>query len=194
MISPVSSTESVVCVTYASFASLGKVERLGLLDRLDEHGRVGRLAHRPDDLLVPLVPDEDDGVALVRVAARLHVHLRHERAHGVDDVVPELRGVREDGRRDAVRRVDDGRALGHLGLLLDEDRAARLEIADDVDVVDDLLAHVDGRAVVLERELDRLDGALDAGAVAARRGQEDAFHHAHSVGVSARTGRRRSRR
>ena len=48
-----------------------------------------------------------------------------------------------------------------------------------MDVVDDLLADVDGRAVVLERELDRLDGALDAGAVAARRGEENAFDHGH---------------
>ena len=64
--------------------------------------------------------------------------------------------------------VDDRRASRHLGLLVDEDRAARLEVANDVDVVDDLLAHVHGRAVVLERELDRLDGALDSGAVAAR--------------------------
>ena len=78
-----------------------------------------------------------------------------------------------------MSRVDDGRALGNLGLLVDEDRAARLEIADDVDVVDDLLAHVDRGAVVLERLLDRLDGALDAGAVAAGRGEEDALDHAH---------------
>ena len=88
--------------------------------------------------------------------------------------------AKTDGR-DAVGRVDDGRASRNLGLLLDEDRAARLEIADDVDVVDDLLADVDGRAVVLERELDRLDGALDAGAVAARRGEKNALDHRHSV-------------
>ena len=47
--------------------------------------------------------------------------------------------------------VDDGRPRGNLRLFLDEDRAARLEVADDVDVVDDLLANVDRRAVVLER-------------------------------------------
>ena len=147
---------------------LRDVERLDLLDGLHEDGRLGRLAHRPDDLLVPFVADEDDRVALVRVPARLDVHLRHERADGVDDVVAELRGVLEDGRRDTVRGVDDRRSRGYLRLLLDEDRAARLEIADDVDVVDDLLADVDGRAVVLERELDRLDGTLHTGAVAAR--------------------------
>ena len=91
MISPVSSTESVVCVTYASLRVRGEVERLGLLDGLDENRRLGRLAHRADDLLVPLVADEHDGVALVGVAPRLHVHLRHERADRVDDVVVEAR-------------------------------------------------------------------------------------------------------
>ena len=145
----------------------GQVERLRLRDVLHEHGRLGRLAHRADDLLVAGVADQDDRVAVRGVAPRLHVHLRHERAGRVDHVVAALgrRGVH--GRRDAVRGVDDRRAGRRLRLGLDEDRAARLEVADDVDVVDDLLAHVDRRAVVLERELDRLDRALDAGAVAA---------------------------
>ena len=80
-----------------------------------------------------------------------------------------------DGRRHAVRRVDDRRPGGDVALVLDEDRPARLEIADDVDVVDDLLAHVHGCAVVLERLLHRLDGALDARAVAAWRREKDAL-------------------
>ena len=71
-------------------------------------------------------------------------------------------------RRDAVGGVDDDRAFRHLALVLHEDRSPSLEVADDVDVVDDLLADVDRRAVVLERLLDRLDGALDTGAVPAR--------------------------
>jgi hypothetical protein len=66
----------------------------------------------------------------------------------------------------------DRRALRHLGLLVDEDGAARLEVADDVEVVDDLLADVDRRPVEVERLLDRLDRALDAGAVAAGSRQE----------------------
>ena len=73
-----------------------------------------------------------------------------------------------DAGCDTVGGVDDGGAGRGVCLLVDEDRAARLEVADDVDVVDDLLADVDRRAVVLERHLDRLDGALDPGAVAAR--------------------------
>ena len=80
-----------------------------------------------------------------------------------------------------MRGEDDRRALGRLDLVLDEDRAARLEIADDVRVVDDLVPDVDRRAVVLERELDGLDGALHAGTEAARRSEEDALDHAAMV-------------
>ena len=82
---------------------------------------------------------------------------------------PRALSVRVDRRRDSVRREDDRLALGHLALVLDEDRAARLEVTHDVRVVDDLLAHVDGRPVQVEELLDRVDGALDARAIAARR-------------------------
>ena len=74
-------------------------------------------------------------------------------------------------------RVDDRRALRRLLLGIDEDRPTHLEIADDVDVVDDLLADVHRRAVVLERELDRLDRAFDPGAIAAGRREEDTLDH-----------------
>ena len=75
-----------------------------------------------------------------------------------------------------MRGEDDGRALGDLVDRVDEDRAALLELAHDVRVVDDLLADVDGLAVELERTLDRVDGPLDPGAIAAGRGQEDLLH------------------
>ena len=91
------------------------------------------------------------------------------------------------GRRDAVGREDDGLPDRHLLLVLDEDRAAGLELAHDVQVVDDLLAHVDRRAVQLERLLDRLDRPLDAGAVAARRSEKHLAHHAvESIGALVR--------
>ena len=78
------------------------------------------------------------------------------------------RGVAVHLGRDAVRREHDGRALRHVLLALDEDRALLLEPPHDVDVVHDLLAHVDRRAVQDEHLLDRLDRALHAGAVPAR--------------------------
>jgi hypothetical protein len=71
-----------------------------------------------------------------------------------------------------VGREDDRLPLGHLRLLLDEDRPAVAELLDHVLVVDDLLAHVDGRSVQLECALDGLDGPVDARAVAARRREQ----------------------
>jgi hypothetical protein len=53
-----------------------------------------------------------------------------------------------------------------------EDRALGLQAVDDEAVVDDLVADVDGCAIALERELDDADGAVDAGAEAARRGDQ----------------------
>ena len=115
--------------------------------------------------------DQDDGVAVRGITASLHVHLGDERARSVDRVQPARGRVRVHRRRDAVGREDDRRALRHLGLLVHEHGAAGLEIAYDMQVVDDLLAHVDRRPVQIERPLDGLDGALDACAVAARRGE-----------------------
>ena len=65
-------------------------------------------------------------------------------------------------------------------------------------VVHDLLAHVDRRAVLLQRPLDRLDRPVDAGAVAAGLGQQDALvgsGHAPSLRTrrTARAGSHRGR-
>ena len=109
----------------------------------------------PDDLLVALVADQQDVVVVVGEPPRLVVHLGHERAGRVDGAQAARRGLLVHRRRDAVGGEDDDRALGHLVGLVDEDRAALLERGDDVLVVHDLLAHVDGRAVELERLLDR---------------------------------------
>ena len=73
-----------------------------------------------------------------------------------------------------MRGEDDAGTLGHLIGLLDEDRAALGQRLDNELVVDDLLAHVDGRAIELKGLFDDVDGAVHAGAVSARSRQEDA--------------------
>ena len=147
------------------------LERVDLVDRLDQDDAVGRLARGPLDLLVALVADHDDRVAVGGELAGLDVDLGDQRAGRVDRAQAARGGVLVDRRGDAVGGEDDHLALRDLGLLLDEDRAALGELLDHVLVVDDLLADVDGRAVQVERLLDRLDGTVDAGAVAARRGR-----------------------
>ena len=73
-----------------------------------------------------------------------------------------------------MRRKDDRPIVGNLVELVDEHRAEPAQAVDDEAVVDDLVAHIDRRAEPLERELDDLDRAVDAGAEAARRGDQDA--------------------
>ena len=58
--------------------------------------------------------------------------------------------------------------VGHLVELAHEHRPLRLEALDDELVVDDLVADIDRRAVALDRQFDDPDGAIDAGAEAAR--------------------------
>ena len=69
---------------------------------------------------------------------------------------------------------DDARALGDLVGLLHEDGPAFGQGLDDELVVDDLLTHVDGGSVELERFLDDVDRAIDPRAVASGRCQQDA--------------------
>jgi hypothetical protein len=104
------------------------------------------------------------------------VHLGDERARRVDRPQTARTRALAHGGADAVCREDDARAGRHVLLALDEDRAAALEVADDVDVVDDLLADVDRLAEASERVLDRAHGAVDAGAVAPRRHEHELSH------------------
>ena len=147
---------------------LGDVVRA--LDQLDV---LGRLARGALDLLVAGVADQQDVVVLVGEPPRLVVHLGDQRAGRVDRL--QLRAPRPprapSGETPCAEKTTV-RALGHLVGLLDEDRAARLEVGDHVLVVHDLLADVDRRAVELERLLDGDDRPVDPGAVAARRGEQ----------------------
>jgi hypothetical protein len=148
------------------------LEAVDVVLGLDQDDVVGRLPHRALDLLVAFVADEHDRVALGGESLRLDVNLRDERTCRVDRAQSARERVRVDAWGDPMRREDDGRALRHLGLLVDEDRPARAQLLDDVLVVHDLLAHVHGCAVQVERPLDRLHGPVDAGAVAARLGEQ----------------------
>ena len=86
---------------------------------------------------------------------------------------PRARGRGPDLRRDAVGREDRRGAVGHLVELLHEAHAARLEVAHDVAVVDDLAAHVHRPLEAVEGEVDDLDRAHHARAEAAGGGEED---------------------
>ena len=120
-----------------------------------------------------VVAEQEHGASLLGMAAHLLVHLRDQRAGGVDEAQAAVDRFGAHLRRDPVSGEDDPRAVGHLVQLLHEDGAALLEILDDVSVVHDLAAHVDRCAEAFERGGHGVDGALDTGAERARRREQD---------------------
>ncbi len=136
---------------------------------------IGGLTGGADDLLVALVADQQDVVVVAGEALGLVVHLGDQRAGGVDDLQLALGGSRVHGRRDAVGGEHHDRAFRHLVVVVDEDRAGLGQRLHHVAVVHDLVPHVDRGAVLLQRPLDGFDGAVHAGAVAARLGQQHAL-------------------
>ena len=149
--SRVSSIESVVCVRYATRSGSGTVTFSASSRRLDEADRVRRLAERADRLVVVVVADEDDRVALLGVVDGLEVHLGDERAGRVDRLeAASAAAIARTCGRDAVRREDERGVVRDLVDFLDEAGALVAQLVDDVAVVDDLLADVD-RAVETSR-------------------------------------------
>jgi hypothetical protein len=148
-------------------------DRLRVLDGGDQPNLRRGLPHRALDLLVPRVADEQDLVTHPCETDRLQVHFGHERAGRVDHAQASRGGRGPHLRRNAVRGEDRRGPVGHLVELLYEPHAARLEVAHDVAVVDDLPPDVHGTLEAIEGEVHDLDRAHDPGAKAAWRGEED---------------------
>ena len=128
-------------------------------------------SHRAFDLRVPGVTDEQHVASLARVTLHLHVHLGHERTGGVEDGELAGAGLLLYRARNAVGGEDHGAAAGYLGELLHEHRAQGAQPLHHVKVVHHLVTHVDRRAEELQRPLHDIDGAVNAGAEAARIGE-----------------------
>ena len=145
MTSLVSSTESVVWVTKASFAgSFTCRASASSTVSISVDGAVRQLAGGADHFRMALVADEDDGKALVVVAPGLHVNLGDQRAGGIDLEHVARRGGSRNRLRHAMGGKDHGPvAIGDFVELLDEDSALGLEVVDHEPVVHDLVAHID---------------------------------------------------
>ena len=104
----------------------------------------------------------------------LDVHLGDQRAGRVEHAQAARVGLRAHRLRHAVRGEDDGaRPRGTSSSSSTNTAPFALQVVDDEPVVHDLVAHVDRRAVLRERLLDDRDRAVDAGAEAARIGEQD---------------------
>ncbi len=104
----------------------------------------------------------------------LDMDLGDQRTGGVEiEQVAPARGLRH-----RFRHPVGGKDHGRVGIrdfvqFFDEDGALGPERFHHEAVMDDLVAHIDRRAIFGERQLDDLDGTVDAGAKAARRREID---------------------
>ena len=164
-------------------------QRVHLGDRLDAADRVGCDRHRADGLLVTLVTDVEDAVALAGAHLHLVVDLGDERADGVDHERTALLGCGHHLGRRPMGRQHDRATRGHLVHVVDEHHATAFETLDDDPVVDDLVVAVDGWFEGVNHPAQRLDRHLDAGAEPSRFGQQHTVdvHRSRSIGRSARS-------
>ena len=115
-------------VVWASSASALEVGQRGdIVDRFDPVDRFGGDGHGADGLLVALVADVDDLVALAGSDLDLVVDLGDERADGVDDIAAPLAGLGHHRGGRTVRRQHDGSPFGHLADVVDEDHARSMK-------------------------------------------------------------------
>lgn len=101
------------------------------------------------------------------------MHLRDERAGGVEHVEAARFRVAFDGLGDTVRAEDRHSAVRHLVEFLNEPCPFITQIFDDMPVMHDLVTHIDRRAVLLQRAIDDLDRTDNPRAKAAGLGKDD---------------------
>jgi hypothetical protein len=161
---------NVFCVIHAQ-GGLGNIGHRGvrgqgqggdIVDVLDQKDGPGNLTHGSLDLGMAGMADQDQRPAFRHVALALIMDLGHQRAGGVEDGQAAHGGFLLHGPGDAVGAEYRDRKRRHFRQVLDEDGALVLQAFDHVFVVNDLMPHIDRRAIFLERALDDLDRTYNA--------------------------------
>ncbi len=134
------------------------------------------LAKRTFHLGVAGMADEDERAPLLDVAAALDVDLADQRAGRIDHRQAALFGIHLHRAADTVRGEDGDGAGGNFVQLLDEHRALRLQRVDDMPVMDDLMADIDGSPNPIECLIDDIDGANDASTETTGLGEKHLDH------------------
>ena len=177
-ISAVSSTDSVVCVTNARRVGIAHLQASRHRRRSRPDGCGRRRTHRSDPWCLPLpdgpaCPIRMTSRAFARVALHFHVNLGDQRTRGIEHASgraarppPPPRSKRRAPRRSPWRPPAPRRSSST------NTAPRRAQPLDDVPVVHHFMPHVDRRAEELDRALDDVDGAIDAGAEAARISQQ----------------------
>ena len=133
----------------------------------------------------PAWPISTISQALLVMRSRLNMHLGDQRAGGIEvEHVAGLGGCRHRLRHPVCRKDHGGIGFGDLVQLLHKNGAFGLQGLHHVTVVDDLVAHIDGRPELLQRQFDDLDGAVDTGTKAARGRHENGERATQAFGAA----------
>lgn len=95
------------------------------------------------------VANQNQGTTRRHILASLHVNLGHERAGCVEHVEAALFRVALDGLRDTVRAENRHGAMWHFIEFFDKARAFLAQVVHHVAIVNNLVANIHGRAVLL---------------------------------------------
>ncbi len=129
---------------------------------------------------MPGVADQDQRAALRDILPALHVDLGDERAGGVEHIQAARLRVGFHRLRYTVRAENSDSAVRDFIELLDETRALAAQIVDNMPVVNDLMAHIDWRAMSFESAIDNLDRADHARTKAAGLSKDNTHIRANS--------------
>src|SRR5437667_2762830 len=111
---------------------------------------------------------EDDGALFAGKLQRLEVHLGDERTSGVNYFQLAGLGFVADRRRNAVGAKNEHRTMGNFLDGFDKNRTAPAQLLHNIRVMDNLVVHVDRRAISFQRQLDDIDCAHNARAETSR--------------------------
>src|SRR5215471_13347110 len=153
-----------------------ELKPIHVLLRRDQVHLGPHLPHRPLDLGMAAMADENQGATVGNVSLCLGMHLRNQRAGCINHRQPTRFCLADHGLRNAMGAEYCQRAIGNLTQFLDEAGSLFLKVADDMLIVDDFMAHIDGLAGLLQRLLDNLDSAHHTGAKAARLSKYDSHY------------------
>src|SRR6516162_5666996 len=118
--------------------------------------------HRADYFRMAGMPNQDDLTTLICVALAFHMHLRDQRAGGVDNGEPAVGREVLDHARNSVRAEYRDAALRDLVDLIHKTCTFGAQALDDVAIVNDFMTDIDRRSILLERTLDNLDRAFNS--------------------------------
>src|SRR5689334_17270850 len=144
--------------------------------------RCADLAHRAFDFWMAGMPDQDQLAAAAGIALALVVNLRDQRTGRIENRQAARLRILDHGLRHTMGTEHGHRTVGNFVQFLDEARTLVLQRVDDVLVVHDLMADIDGLAELLERPLDDVDRANDAGAESAGLGENDSHRDSSLLG------------